>query len=113
MPTNIEKLCEEINALMEEDPQSFECAISTILREQRLYLDFWMEGIVDGYKRYSPKPGLVFPIGLFKGHELIRECGSRIESLNCGIKSRRGILNFVNSLDEGPMLLGMNSCHFS
>lgn len=49
MPSNIEKLCEEINALAEEDPQSFQCAISTKPGEQRIYLDFCMEPIVTGY----------------------------------------------------------------
>ena len=49
MPTNIEKLCEEINAMVEEDPQFFTAAISDRPGEQRLYLDFLMEPIVTGY----------------------------------------------------------------
>jgi hypothetical protein len=49
MPTNIEKLCEEINAMVEEDPQFFTAAISDQPGEQRLYLDFLMEPIVTGY----------------------------------------------------------------
>jgi hypothetical protein len=49
MPTNIEKLCEEINAMIEEDPQFFTAAISDRPGEQRLYLDFLMEPIVTGY----------------------------------------------------------------
>lgn len=49
MPTNIEKLCEEINAMVEEDPQFFTAAISDKPGEQRLYLDFLMEPIVTGY----------------------------------------------------------------
>lgn len=49
MPTNIEKLCEEINAMVEEDPQFFTAAISDQPGEQRLYLDFLMEPIVTGH----------------------------------------------------------------
>jgi hypothetical protein len=49
MPTNIEKLCEEINAMVEEDPQFFTAAISDRPGEQRLYLDFLMEPIVTGH----------------------------------------------------------------
>lgn len=49
MATNIEKLCEEINGMIEEDPQFFTAAISDIPGEQRLYLDFLMAPIVTGY----------------------------------------------------------------
>jgi hypothetical protein len=49
MPTNIEKLCEEINAMVEEDPRFFQGAISDKPGEERIYLDFCMEPIVTGY----------------------------------------------------------------
>jgi len=48
-PTNIVKLCEEINAMQEEDPQFFLGRISTEPGEQRLYLDFLMEPVITGY----------------------------------------------------------------
>jgi hypothetical protein len=53
MPTNVEKLCEEINAMIEEDPQFFTAAISDQPGEQRLYLDFLMEPVVTGYIEFD------------------------------------------------------------
>ena len=53
MQTNIEKLCEEINAMIEEDPQFFTGAISTQPGEQRIYLDFCMEPIITGYIHFE------------------------------------------------------------
>lgn len=52
-PTNIGKLCEEINAMQEEDPQFFLGRISTAPGEQRIYLDFLMEPIVTGYIEFE------------------------------------------------------------
>jgi hypothetical protein len=49
MATNIEKLCEEINAMIEEDPQFFTAAISTEQGGSRLDLDFLMPDLVTGY----------------------------------------------------------------
>ena len=49
MPTNIEKLCEEINAMIEEDPQFFTAAISEASGGKRLDLDFLMAPVVTGY----------------------------------------------------------------
>jgi hypothetical protein len=49
MQTNIEKLCDEINALRADDPQIFEAFISQNPGEQRIDLDFFMDGYYDGY----------------------------------------------------------------
>ena len=49
MTTNIEKLCEEINAMIEEDPQFFTAAILDEQGGRRLNLDFLMPDLVTAY----------------------------------------------------------------